>query len=162
MRQALILLMVCLLWGHGYAQERYYNREEGYSIETPTGWERVAEPGKVSMLAPKSLPLATIDVVVEPIEEDDLGKFVSEYLQIAGKDGAKTLLQEETEVNGRAAVHLRLLYPIRGSSVQMDTTIFIAHDRAFAITGMTREADFATHSQTFDSAIGSFRLEEGD
>lgn len=161
-RRLLALLLVLFSCASALAQERYYNKEEGYSFLPPAGWERTAEPGKVSLIAPEGGPLASIDFVVEADDGLSLGEFVSQCLQIAGQDGAKTILQEDTEINGRPAVHLRLLYPIRGTAVQMETFIMLAHDRAFALTGMAVEQDFPAHAEVINSTLSSFRLEEGD
>lgn len=152
------LLLILLVLAPVAAQELYQNREEGYSLEVPAGWEQSVAPGKVSLVTPKSEPLGSFDVVVEMHEGLELEEFVQRYLQIAGQDGARTLSQEKTEILGEPAVRLALLYPIRGAEVKMEVTIFLREERAFSLTGMAIASDFPSHRETFEAIRASFKF----
>lgn len=155
-----VILFLLLFLVPGWGQEVYQNREEGYSLEVPSGWEKSVAPGKVSIIAPSSEPLGSFDIVVELSEGLDLQEFVQRYLQIAGTDGAKTLSQKDVKLSGHPAVALVLLYPIRGVEVRMEVTVFLLEERAVTLTAMAVDSDFDNHRPTFRALLESFKLED--
>ncbi len=150
--------------------DRYYNKENGFSIKFPKGWrietaqeERVfavralSPPEGVGDSFRESIKLTTEDMPVKQRLDD----FASDILMNSLNDipGYKVLEGGETVIDNTRAKWTISTYPMEEVEVKVLAYNFIKGQRGFVIVCDTESEKFPAFREIFEKAALSFKFE---
>ena len=131
---------------------RYYNKDAGFSIELPLGWEKVERRTATIAISPTH---ETVTVVMERFSSSrsfDQQVENEKYLYHIYESG-------ETTINGKVAKRLFGVRKAKGKDIMFLEYFLLQDSKGYSIHCMVLPEKFPAFKKEFEQIVESFRIE---
>jgi len=164
----LITLFILLFAFNGWAQDKYYNREKGFSIKLPNEWEKKENfmGAVIGALRPQVTSTEQFRESVN-VMVDELPKAMTleDYNQFNLSDMRKYMNEFKINESGQITINTNnanwFVYSFRGDRLRLKALcyILVKNRRGYAITFAATPETFSKYRRIFEEIAESFKFE---